>query len=71
MTFILDTGSPWMWLPGQKCPEKECSGNRYTKSYSTTYSQSEKVIDIKYGKGYVEGNLAEDQIAVVENPIIE
>ena len=37
MSFILDTGSAWMWLPSAKCPVDECRGERFNASMSETF----------------------------------
>ena len=58
MTFILDTGSSWMWLPNLDCKRNECVGQRYFQSESETYTTDNELIDVKYGEGYVEGLIA-------------
>ena len=68
MSFILDTGSSWMWIPDYQCPLEECSGFRYNSAESDTFKKSSKMIDIVYGRGYVEGYLAEDQITYMKEP---
>ncbi len=60
MTFILDTGSPWMWVPGQKCPRTECKRQLYNSHLSDTFDGTDKRITIRYGMGYIEGHYSSD-----------
>jgi len=36
MTFLIDTGSSWTWLPNADCPKDQCKNNiyQYQKSYA-------------------------------------
>ena len=60
MSFVLDTGSAWMWVPSTDCAVNECSGDRYNSSKSDTFKTTKKVKDIQYGTGYLEGHISQD-----------
>ena len=71
MTFVLDTGSAWMWVPGFECSLKECSGSRYKNFRSSTYRASRRKMDLRYGVGYLEGHVSTDQVSLVAAPETE
>jgi len=64
MSFVLDTGSSWMWVPGYECPRKECSGTKYTDFMSKTFRGTNRKMDLKYGIGYLEGRISQDSVAL-------
>lgn len=69
LSFILDTGSAWLWVPGEACPNpQQCSGTVYLNSKSETYVNTKEVVDITYGVGYLEGHISTDQVALLPNP---
>ena len=61
MSFILDTGSSWLWVPGEACPNpSQCNGDVYKNSLSSTFVETNLVYDITYGIGYIEGHISSD-----------
>ena len=60
MSFVLDTGSAWMWVPSSACPEEECTGNRYDYELSQTFVTTNRMMDVNYGWGYLEGHISKD-----------
>ena len=68
MSFILDTGSAWMWLPSAKCPVDECRGERFNASMSETFKDMNQTKKMKYGSGYLEGDICQDQVTLTESP---
>ena len=58
MTFIFDTGSAWLWVNTDKCPNTQCSGVTYHYASSSSYQESTTAETIVYGKGEVEGYIA-------------
>jgi hypothetical protein len=67
MTVIFDTGSAWTWLPNENCPDDQCANNHYRFDKSTTYVDQGQEDEVFYGKGYVKGNIANDDIAVTSD----
>jgi len=68
MSFVLDTGSAWMWVPGFECKKKECSGRKYKNFLSKTFRSSSRKMDLRYGVGYLEGHVSQDQVSLVKQP---
>lgn len=60
VNLIIDTGSSWTWLVGDQCPAWQCAGEEYQSSLSSQFTQTQKLYDITYGIGYVEGKIAVD-----------
>jgi cathepsin D len=61
ITFILDTGSDYLWVPGDSCSTCTWTTVEYDDSDSTYYSQvSSKEQSVSYGSGTVEGTIATD-----------
>jgi hypothetical protein len=67
MTFLLDTGSAWTWLPGHLCPRNECAGERFDDHKSSTYARTGKEVSIRYGKGRLRGFTAHDQVRLSQD----
>ena len=68
MSFVLDTGSSWMWVPGYECPPKECSGTKYMDFMSSTFRGTNRKMDLKYGIGYLEGRISQDSVSLTKDP---
>ena len=62
LTFIYDTGSTTLWAPIANCSTCPSSSTKYTPAAS--YTDSGQNGDITYAKGYVQGDLASDLVAV-------
>lgn len=63
ISFILDTGSSWTWVPSTGC---DCHNltNTFNKNLSSTYIGSGNLTYLLYGQGYVEGELFKDTISL-------
>jgi hypothetical protein len=68
MKLIIDTGSSWTWLMGEDCPSFECNGNEYNAHLSKTFKPTKKEHEITYGKGYVYGAVASDDVSFIREP---
>ena len=68
MSFILDTGSAWMWMPSAKCPQEECTGERFNATMSESFQDMNQTKKMKYGNGYLEGDICQDQVTLTESP---
>jgi hypothetical protein len=76
MSFILDTGSAWTWLPNLKCPLDQCSGERYLSEQSETFKtltpskpgDKIPVTEIKYATGNVAGYVSKDTFSLSKEP---
>jgi cathepsin D len=64
MNFLLDTGSSAVWFPNETCPTDTCPQQRFKTKKSKTYKPSTKHQAISYGKGSINGVLAEDSISI-------
>lgn len=75
MRFLLDTGSAWLWMPGQKCTSCQAANRKYrlTKSLyngprSSTFRDngildaSQRNKRIKYALGDVRGDRVTDEV---------
>ena len=40
MSFIVDTGSPWTWMPNSDCPDNECTKGHYNYALSSGFTNS-------------------------------
>lgn len=67
MTFIFDTGSAWTWVPSEDCPDDQCPKNHYEYKKSTGFKGSGKRDSITYGIGYVEGEVVNDDVAIISS----
>ena len=67
MSFIIDTGSSWTWLPNEDCPDSQCAKNHYNYQKSDGYKNSRKVEHVKYGSGQIEGFVVTDDMALLPN----
>lgn len=68
LNFVYDTGSSWLWFPKQACtgcPTK----NTYDVKTSTTYNETDQVIDLYYGKGHVNGNVCYENVALMSQEV--
>ena len=76
MSFILDTGSAWTWLPNNSCPETQCTGERYDSINSDTFEttlaskpgEKAKVTEINYSTGRVAGYISKDSFSLTRIP---
>lgn len=64
MTFIIDTGSQWTWIPSADCPDEQCINDHYRYSESQGYYASQVEKEIFYGSGYVKGKIVNDDISI-------
>lgn len=57
LSFIIDTGSSWTWLPATSC---DChnSDHRFDSSKSSSFISKAENKEINYGEGHVEGILS-------------
>jgi hypothetical protein len=68
MSFVVDTGSAWMWVPSSSCPQEECTGARYDYESSNTFVTTNRTMDVNYGWGYLEGHISKDQVTLSPRP---
>lgn len=61
--ILIDSGSSELWVTDSQC--QVCGGtkNRYKTSKSSTYSTTDKPIDLNYGTGHAYGFQALDKVA--------
>ena len=55
MTFIVDTGSSWLWVPSTACTSCSNSANAFNPALSTTYQNKTIKENITYGIGSISG----------------
>ena len=67
MSFIIDTGSSWTWLPNSDCPYNECVKNHYNYGQSGHYTNTGKKENVKYSSGQVEGYVVTDDMSIFPN----
>ncbi len=62
MTFLLDTGSQALWVPGQDCPSSECPKRKFDRAASSTYGGPDRRErkEVTFAQGSVEGWTAEE-----------
>ena len=69
-TLLFDTGSSWTWVPDKNFEITEQSNSnlnfkkRFIKEDSKTFTCDKKETFIKYGQGYIEGNISYDTCRV-------
>lgn len=68
MTFLLDTGSAWLWLANEDCPAEQCRYDHYEYHLSSSYSTEKKPESVKYAAGAIEGYVAADHVALTKSP---
>ena len=65
LTFIIDTGSSWLWMPSTACDCHESS--TFNASASSSYVSSGSLTVINYAQGEVEGVLSSDTFTFSED----
>merc|ERR1719232_162331 len=71
---IFDTGSSNLWVPKRGC--KNCGNilnrkSKYDPEGSSTYEADDRIFDIKYGSGSVQGHFAKDSVTLASDISIE
>lgn len=67
MSFLVDTGSTWTWLPTNKCPDSQCSNDRYFYQNSQSFDSTGDRDSVKYGIGEVGGEVVVDDFALTDS----
>ena len=65
LSFMIDTGSSWMWTFADLCsqksdPTRTCDPRRFHSDQSSTFKDTDKEIVIRYGSGPREGIIVHD-----------
>ena len=64
MKFLIDTGSPWTWVPSKDCPDNECTKSHYDYTKSSSFRKSNRKIELSYFVGYIQGFIISDSISI-------
>lgn len=67
MTFLFDTGSDWIWIPDEACPEKQCPNHFFDKTKSKTFQGTQIVREINYVVGYANGTMSNDHFSMTKS----
>lgn len=73
--IIFDTGSSvtyiqWLWVPSTTCGCHSAK-HRFNQTISTSFLGTSTFYELKYGRGYAEGYLAEDTISLGSKSLIQ
>jgi phytepsin len=66
-SVIFDTGSSNLWVPSSKCSTYNIAcrlHNKYNHGKSSSYSEKDEEIQIRYGSGAISGFVSRDDVAI-------
>lgn len=68
-TFIIDTGSNWLWIPSSSC--KTChDSKKFNSAQSSSYKSSDEIQELTYDNGSVKGIVSTDVVYIGDPPLI-
>ena len=69
MSFVLDTGSSWIWIPSLEC---QChQSDRFDAKSSSSYKNASISKTLEYGQGNVQGTLSSETFKIDSYKVIK